>query len=83
MVIHTVLIVLIVHTNISTYIIHPFVECFHQWQSIGRTFYVFFSGLQQKQEDLCFVNESPCHNEDDNNEQTFTNQGTYVCTYEL
>ena len=44
---------------------------------------MYFSGLQQKQEDLCFVNECPYQNEDVNNAQTLTNQGMYVCTYEL
>ena len=39
---------------------------------------MYFSGLQQKQEDLSFVNESPYQNEDVNNVQTLTNRGTYV-----
>ena len=83
MIVHTVLIVLIVHTNISAYIIHPFVRVFSSVTKHRMNILCIFSGLQQKQEDLCLVNESPYQNEDVNNVQTLTNRGTYVCTYEL
>ena len=71
MVVHTVL---MVHTNISTYICRVFPSVTKHRMNVS----CIFSGLQQKQEDLSFVNESPYQNEDVNNVQMLTNQGTYV-----